>query len=261
MFKLKNLKVIVFILKYFYKKNVIGLLHKEIIVSRTACLGNDIINRLFNNEIIRFNNQKSRVDMILENNDTKISIFSLVNIINRMDILSIIYTQNFNLLNFKKPKYFFIDSYSELTDQKFSDNTEKNSFYCNYSDTNYNLEIFKDNYTCEGLINLENIKDKYDSLFKKINKDWNNVHIIFIHFPTTLEKREKFKDRADLIKLAIEELSTKYENLHSISVDDTYVSAPVVGNDEYKNFPYHYHEKTYQEFVNKINKLGVINGK
>lgn len=57
-------------------------------MSRRACLGNDIINRLYGNTIENINFPKNRVDLLTSETNNKISLISLYKMFNRYDILS-----------------------------------------------------------------------------------------------------------------------------------------------------------------------------
>lgn len=251
-------KTLFFILKFTYQKNLSLVLSNRIILSRTACLGNEIIERLFGKSLMRCNHQKTRVDLLINNKSSYIPIRYLQKIINRIDILGIVYIQNFDFFGYKKPKYIIIDSYSELTDQKFNHSEYGFSFYCNYSDIRRQSKMF-DNYSCEGLLALENISELYEKFVQQIIIKWGaDIPILFIHFPTQLDERIIFKQRADLIQKSIDTLSNKYANLHSISIEDEYVDFANTGTEENKKFPYHYHSKTYARFVEKILELGIF---
>lgn len=233
------------------------------IVSRTACLGNDIIGRLYGNTIESINFPKNRVDLLANETNNKISLMSLYKMFNRYDILSnSIYMQNktFFYKNIQ-PKAIFFDSFSELTDQKFTHNTKAFSFYCNFSDLNSSVTSFKEDISMEGLVNIDKLEKHYLLVFQRCIDTWGDIPIIFIHFPTKLDQREQFKIRAENIKKTVEKLSLHFKNLHSISIDDNYVDFAQVGNNKYKKFPYHYNDETYIEFVRRINELGVLDGK
>jgi len=228
-----------------------------IVVSRTACLGDRIIKILFENKrIINFNFPKNRVDLIVQKQRKNIPIIKMYKFFRRLDVLQhCIFMQNKNFFDKRlQPQYIFFDSFSELTDQKFTHKKDKFSFYCHWSDLKHN-EQFKKEFECEGLLELEKLEKYYVQLFDKVNKVYGKVPIIFIHFSTYLDKRDRFKYRAQKIKQVIEKLTNKYDNLYSISIEDKYVTLPV--NQD--KFPYHYSDETYNKYVEKIRKLGVIN--
>lgn len=230
------------------------------IVSRTACLGDDIINRLYGNTIENINFPKNRVDLLNSETNNKISLMSLYKMFNRYDILSnSIYMQNKIFYDKDiKPKAIIFDSFSELTDQKFTHKTKTFSFYCNFSDLNSDSKCFKQNIIIEGLLNMEDMEKYYQLAFQKCIDTWGNVPIIFIHFPTKLDKREQFVKRGHYIKKTVEKLSYQFKNLYSISIDDSVVNFANIGDDEYRKLPYHYNDQTYIEFVMKIKQLGVL---
>ena len=79
-----------------------------------------------------------------------------------------------------------------------------------------------------------------------------NVIVVFIHFPTFLDKREKFKIRGNYIKEVIFKLTFKYPFLHSIFLDDKFIFKSDDMNDD---FPYHYGNKTYEFFLDEVKKI------
>ncbi|MBU1667013.1 hypothetical protein KKC13_01230 [bacterium] len=230
-------------------------------MSRTACLGNDVISRLYGKNIININYPKNRIDLLATHLNKKISFFSIYKIFHRYYILAdSVYMQNQIFFDGRiKPKAIFFDSFSELTDQKFTHCTKNFSFYCNFSDLNSNSQELKNIVISNGLIELENLKESYKKVFQNCINTWGEIPIIFMHFPTKLDSREAFKLRAETIERTIKELSSEVKNLHSISIDDSYVDFAQSGNEEYRKLPYHYYDKTYEEFSKKIKELGVLN--
>lgn len=230
-------------------------------MSRTACLGNEIIDRLYGKEIVNINFPKNRIDLLSTKTTQKIKLLSLYKMFTRYDILSnSIYMQN-QLFYDKsiKPKAIFFDSFSELTDQRFTHKKQSFSFYCNFSDLNSDADSFKNNIISEGLLEIGELEKYYRLVFEKCIDTWEEIPIIFIHFPTKLDNREQFKQRANSIEKTIEKLSIQFNNLYSITVDDDFVDFAKTVNEEYRKLPYHYHDKTYEEFVRKIKELGVLN--
>ncbi len=230
-------------------------------MSRTACLGNDIIERLYGKDVAIVNFSKSRIDLLSDEKTSKISLLRLYKMFNRYDILvNSIYMQKQNFFDKNiRPKAIFFDSFSELTDQKFTHKKHYFSFYSNFSDLNSDSNSFKKNITSHGLLEVEKLEKYYRLVFEKCADTWGFVPIIFIHFPSKLETREQFKQRANSIKKTIEKLSAEFCNLYSIAIDDDFVDFAKIGNEEYRKLPYHYHNETYEEFVRKIRELGVLN--
>jgi len=225
------------------------------ILGRVACLGNEIITQL-NLEKGLINHQKSRVDFLLDlANDSKIkpNDKEIIPLLEKNYISGTIYQQQFNFFSRSKPDIIIMDSFSELTDQLFENKLDRTKFLANYSDIRHD-EQFNSRYITKGLLNLEQLYDIYHNFFEKIKKNYPATHILFIHFPTTLDKREKFQERGKAILHAIEKLSLEFKNLHSISIEDEFVYPTIKNSDELKDFPYHYGTETYKNFVTKVIK-------
>lgn len=142
----------------------------------------------------------------------------------------------------------FMDSYSELTDQKFFNYEKKWSFYANYSNINHSLE-FKSKFKAEGLLDQTSLIDQYHQFFSYFRNTYGNVPIIFMHFPVKLDSREKFKIRHQKIKEAIEEIKFEFMPFYSLEADDKIVDFPKETPSELRGFPYHFNEETYMNFI------------
>jgi hypothetical protein len=245
----------------FFKKlkNKFQINREDYILARVACMGKDIIDLLYL-DLKVINIQKGRVDLLynfIRNKELKPKISYLTKFIFRDDIITLIEEQL--LFTWEKkmraPKYIFIDSYSELTDQLFIHNTEKWMFCSNYSDINHSKD-FNDRFKTHGLLEINELKEKYQFYFSELRLKFPNSPIFFLHFPTTLDRREKFKERYRVIKKSIEDIKVKYEPFYSISVDENIVDWPEVNADEnLYNFPYHFNQSTYRTFATQIKKI------
>lgn len=227
-------------------------IHKNYVLGRTACLGQDVFKMLeLDVEFINF--QKARIDVF--ENSKKIKNTYALNYVVRDDIKSLV--KELSLIkyffSFNTPKFILIDSYSELTDQNFVHNKCKEiNFFCNFSDINHN-ENFKTNFTYLGLLDLNLIDFYYRIFFQKLSTNYPNCKIIFIHFPTKLDTRLKFIDRGNKIIDVIENLSKEFNNLYSIKAEDKIVDFPINDKKQFINaFPYHYNYETYRDITNKV---------
>lgn len=223
------------------------------ILGRVACLGNKIISDL-NLEKGLINHQKSRVDFILDlsNDDAlKPNYQEIIPLLSKKYIEGTIYQQTFDLFSRSKPHLIVMDSFSELTDQLFENKLNQTKFLANYSDIKHD-EQFNSLYSVKGLLAIEELYETYRNFLKKAQRTYPNTHILFIHFPTTLDKRAKFQERGKVILSSIEKLSLEFTNLHSISIEDKFVYPSNENSDELKDFPYHYDDQTYQIFINKV---------
>lgn len=223
------------------------------ILGRVACLGNEILGRLKLEKGL-INHQKSRIDFLLEL-DKNTTIYTSASIVypflQRTYIIGTIEQQKSNFFNKRKPNLIFLDSFSELTDQLFVNKKTGKKFLANYSDISHN-NSFNAAYNCLGLLPLEELESYYEKFFNKLFEVYPQTNVFFIHFPTTLEKRDKFCIRGQSIIKIIDTLSKVYPYLYSISIDDSLVFKSDDESDELKDFPYHYSEITYSAFVDKI---------
>ena len=147
-----------------------------------------------------------------------------------------------------------MDSYSELTDQLFVHRLQNWSFCSNYQNLNHSTNFTKE-FECRGLIPINKLYAVYQRFFSAVASEIGSMPIIFLHFPSELDDREKFKDRHDAIKQAIDLVSKTYPNLHSIEADSGVVTWPENAPEETKDFPYHYNQATYSNFAKKIREL------
>ena len=223
------------------------------IMGRVACMGQDVL-KLLEIDSTLVNVQKGRIDYldnIWKLKTNKVSSNKVIPFIKRDDIKLLIFQQQI-LYKFrkKKPLMLYMDSYSELTDQKFFNKKDKWSFFANYSDLNHTTK-FKDYFDSKGLIDTNILQDKYMSFFKDFRKFYGDVPIVFLHFPVDLDNREKFKIRYSEIKDAINKVKLEFENFYSFEVNENIVDWPQPKSKD--NFPYHYNKETYIDFAKQIN--------
>ena len=223
---------------------------KEWFLGRHACLGYDSL-RLLPNVPREINFQKGRVDLllsVLNSPSLKPKMSLLQGVMHRNDILPLIKQLEFlDVLPRKAPKFIFMDSFAELTDQLFRHKSERWLFACAYSDVNHS-DVFEGRFESCGLLSLQLLEGYYSCLFQEFEARWGAVPILFLHFPITLEGRQLYIERYHAIVNAIKRLSDRYKNLHSIQIDESEVSWPDFRSEELKNFPYHYDDKTYEKF-------------
>lgn len=231
----------------------VTLLCSDWVLGRVSCLGLELFDRAFSsNKFKLINTQKGRVDCVsgyVSGREARPKSKDIFRHLRRHDIASLVVQQQIFSLPSKRPKFILIDSYSELTDQKFSSIKNRYSFCCNYSDLDTNKE-FKSLFTCEGLLSLNSLGEYYDIFFKMLTSMYGNVPIIFIHFPSGLESRKDFINRADRILVEIRKIQKKYNKIHQISINSSIELSPdgVVDDD----FPYHYHEGVYVEMARQL---------
>jgi hypothetical protein len=228
-------------------------------MGRVACLGQDVF-KLLNLNPPLINTQKGRIDFlsdVLNNLNCKPHTNDTLKYINRNDIKGLILQQELFCKYKKPPVALYMDSYSELTDQRFFHKKNKWSFYVNYSDIAHSEE-FKGKFDSQGLLGLSEMMDQYYQFFSLFRLNYGSVPIIFIHFPVKLESREKFILRATEIKNTIDILKNDFQPFYSIEVNDEFVDWPKANSSEKQSFPYHYNLDTYVYFANQIKNLNIL---
>lgn len=230
--------------------------YRKAVLGRVACLGRDVFNMsfpAFSNSEILINQQKVRLDIFMEwVEGAKRPVANAVTPhLERDDIGKLIIEQE-QLPWFaanKKISFLIMDSFAELTDQKFTHKTEGWSFCAHYSDLKHTPE-FESTFSSEGLLSEDSFVETYRRFFTWFTKTHPGVPIFFIYYPTTLDEREKFKMRAIELKKAIEQMKKEFPMLQSIEVEDKDVSYHA--KDQ---FPYHYGYSTMQVFDKKLRTL------
>lgn len=244
--------------KFHLKAKKFSQIKKYKILSRSACLGNFVFEKLPFQEYETLKFPNSRVDLLLKH-PNKIDFLELskVNFRENGILLSLV-SQSYDFFAFKNVDIVYMDSFSDLTDREFMSKKYGYSIYCNYS---YYGEKKDDDllFSHNGRLNLELAQRYYDDFFDKINRTYNKnnqLKIIFLHFCTKLDSREAFKQRALKIKEIIDNLAKKYTNLHSISIDEDLVLAGHENKNfttiEAKSMPYHYAQTTYDYYAQKV---------
>jgi hypothetical protein len=237
-------------------KRILKSKSKKIVWGRVACLGKDTFD-LFKNDEILYNNQKGRIDYLSERFVSGLKIkpsYRNLKYIKRKDIRRLIIEQFYSSVNFtNEPVLLLMDSYSELTDQKFIDKEESSSFFfANYTDLDIN---FRDNINCDGLLGLdENLIKYYIEFFYNFRSRYSKTPIVFINFPKKLETRQKFIERHDYIKDTIIKVSEKFENFYVLNIPDN-----LVENSSNDDFAYHFSSQAYEYLALNIIKLNVLN--
>lgn len=242
---------------YSSKKNcreyLVELNTGDLIISRTACLGNIVLERFALKKYNINNHQKNRVDYILniyKNPQIKIETEKVSQFIPRKDIRNILKQEEKNIFEYDNPKLLIMDSYAELTDKLFCSKITNSSFCSHYSDIDH-CEDFDNEFECQDLLPINLIEKYYDEFFELFNKTYGNIPIIFINFPAKYDKREFYKDREQTIKSAIKNLCQKYKNI--IFIDPQYIN-----QDSNEEMPYHFSESTYDYIAYKIASLGIL---
>ncbi|MBU3616725.1 hypothetical protein [Polynucleobacter sp. JS-Polo-80-F4] len=232
-------------------------LWKEWFLGRHACLGYDVLKH-FDNLPTEVNFQKGRVDLLLSywGDRSLLPKSSLIaRFMARKDVLPLIrQLEFFDCLPRRAPKFIFMDSFAELTDQLFFNKLDKWQFCCGYSDLAHS-EVFSEQYECSGHMPSGRLKSAYTSLFDLFERRWGKVPIYFLHFPIALETRPIYIERYHAIALAIQEISKTRSNVFSVEVDGSKVHWPSDAPENIRSFPYHYEGKTYLMFKENIGRI------
>lgn len=218
-----------------------------IMLCRMACVGGEVINYKFGPNHDFNNQQKVRVDLFLDiiegrqqKPDANIIISHLRDDSDKQGVHK--QSEEFRWFNINgKPDYLLIDNYSELVDKKIT-HKEGWSFCAEYGDLK--PEFFDDGtFVDNGLLPIDKIYESYDLFFTYIKNKWN-IPIIFIHFSTALDIREKYINQGKAITEVLEKLSPKY-NIQNIHAD--------LNSIERKDGDcYHFGEKTIKNMADKI---------
>jgi hypothetical protein len=233
---------------------------KEWFLGRHACLGYDSLN-LMSKAPKGLNFQKGRVDLLLSllsRPSCKPKASALKGLMQRKDIWPLIkQLEFFDALPKKAPKFIFMDSFAELTDQLFRNKRDGWLFACAYSDINHTPQFENEFESC-GLLDVGKLEDRYTQLFEAFSARWGVVPILFLHFPIALEHRQLYIDRYQAIIEVIDRLTKRFPNLLPIRIDESEVAWPESTSEELKNFPYHYDPNTYEKFKVELEKTGLF---
>ena len=217
-----------------------ALSRHQILISRCACLGIDILKPF---KII--NRQKFRIDLPLSASfNEKVQTILIAKRYVKNSISNLVVQQSFNLwvCASRQSKFFIMDTYSELTDRKYTNN--KINICCHRSD----LKIGSlDHFSNGTLIDFESMKLGYRNFFIKLRKLNPNLKIIVILFPVKYDNRIQYKKQYDLIKYAL---------IDCLDLDISLIELPdsEIHKSLEDDYPYHFDSKTIDNF-----RLQVLN--
>jgi hypothetical protein len=250
--KMLNLK------KNIYKSNtkqkIINLIkfimsiNKHKVYGRVACLGRNIFELRYpkDTKTLLVNQQKVRVDLFVEwlEGAAKPRAELVKKYMLRQDVYPLIEQQSVSNWNSKcNFLYFLIDSFSELSDQKFTHKDEGWSFCCHYTDINHDSD-FDNIFECNGLLPINKIESSYDKFFNFIEEYYPNKKVFFIHFPTKYDERPIFKERGEEILRVMNKFQQERKNIQNV-----YINEELVELNENDYFPYHFSSQTNNAFL------------
>jgi hypothetical protein len=153
-------------------------------------------------------------------------------------------------LKIKKMKYLVMDSYSELTDKKFTNIKDGWSFCCHFGDL-YLADEFKNNFKIEGALPLENLEESYRAFFAWFEKNFPGKNVFFVHYPSLFDARSEYKERGAAILQTMQKISANKSYIKNIFLSEEEVTEKVKADP----FPYHYNDEIYQKLSKKWDKI------
>ncbi len=226
-----------------------------IILGRTACLGKDVLNETKFKYFPLNNLQKARADVFVNSitNSINLDLEEIKKHMLRQDVFPLIQEQsqmNWVRNKVRNPAFILIDSFAELTDQKFSHKSKNYSFCCHYNDLIHSGD-FKDIYNSDGLLDINQFEEYYFLMFSEIRKKYRTQKIVFMHYSAKFDDRIIFKERRKEISRVIQEYAKIDPDFINIDLDDE-----MYYPHENDKFPYHYNKKTHEHIVEKWKMSG-----
>lgn len=227
------------------------------VLSRTACLGNDsleLVQPIKQLKIPRSNLQKNRVDHLNFQLKGGIAKTARSEEIVGEAIFKMVQKQG-RIPNFKyaRPLFILIDTFSELTDQKFTTHDGR-VFYANYTDVNPRF-IQNGEILASGRIASSEILGNYTEMCRRLDTIWPDVTIIFLAYPTYYESRSDLLAQSAAIRSAIYSVAEDRLKTKIIEVPVETVKQDIKTDD----YPYHFGNKTKmhiaQEIITFVSKL------
>lgn len=227
-----------------------NLSNQKIILGRVSCIGKDIL-KLEEKDYLLKNQQKSRVDnfyaSIIGKNKPQYNLIEPY--IGREDIKPLIKEQcdlPWLKVNTQNIKYILMDTYSELTDKKFTHKKEGWSFSCHYADLDKSKrKEFEKIFADEGLLPLKQLEKSYEQFFTWCKKEYSDIPIYVVVASSALDSKKEYKKRALEIKRVLKKLAKKNKQLRIITIPESQINP---GDD---SLPYHYSPLSLFEYKEK----------
>ena len=230
---------------------------------RTACLGSDVLKLAFPTITSgqRFHLQKVRIDSLLghllftrELKPTRVSL-KVRKWFLRDDVWGLADQQNSRLVARNSPPLFcLMDSYSELTDQKFAIGNSSNFFYSNYSDVSQEA-LRSGRLRAEGLLDLTDVAQYFEDFITAIGRQWGSIPIVLMTYPPDLESRDHFLVRSARIEELFRYLERKHENIFLVERPVAPIEADPMELAEGRVFPYHYALAVKEELARNLRRV------
>lgn len=231
----------------------------EPLLARHACLGWDVF-ALMRADCTVINVQKGRIDYLLDcwqNPSLRARTRYALPHLAREAIIPCIVQEEllYDWCSPKRPRALLMDSMAELADQRFAHKRDNWSFLCVYGDTTRSKELTT-SFDSQGLLALGSLDAMFQAFFGEVRRRFGEIPIFYLHYPSVLETRKKYIERAVAIRGVIERLADVFPRLHSISIDESIVRFPELAPPDMQDFPYHYNRATYLEFVRQLRATG-----
>lgn len=219
---------------------------------RLACLGKETIAHLgWDYPLV--NHQKARADYLVDGyldpaararvEEIDPAIFA------RLDILDL--QNELARLEFPRtpPLAMFLDSFAELTDQRFHRIGCGWSFCSHFSDLRGEL---LSQYEQTGLLPKNQIPCAITGMILMLRSIWPGVPLFYIHFPSELDERPAFRERAEIIAGALRRIQATVDGVFSITADSQIVAPDPQAPPELQGFPYHFHSDVSLDLAAKV---------
>lgn len=236
---------------------------KETILARHACLGTDVL-RLLQPAFRAINVQKGRVDYLVDcwrDPQRRARTLPVIAHMQREEIIGCVMQEEmlYDWIQPQRPVVLFMDSMAEHADQRFVHRSNGWSFLCSYTDLAH-TEQFRRVFAGAGLLPVDDLSKHFGTFFEEFRSRFGRIPIFYLHFPVKLEERQKFRERHRAIRQAIDGLSTEFQPLYSLAVDEAIVDRDEDRTASLWDFPYHYNKKTYEVFADLVRATGVWPG-
>jgi hypothetical protein len=208
----------------------------------------------------RLNIQKGRADLLLlKKREPKRYPFSYLQLLNRKDIWPLIVEQETQWWQAAvAPRFILMDSFSELTDQLFMGHVSQSCFCANYHDLNSEISRSLD-VLSSGLLPTSVLRNSYVELFTEFHELWPTTRIYFLNFPSHLETRELFLNRAERIREVIATIALSDSLL--VPIEFTITNSPEGSAPTSEDWmPYHYEEDNYFEMAVQFRSVVELDG-
>ena len=226
---------------------------------RYACLGASVLEAL-GRKYKMHNLQKGRIDYLAQTMQMSAAVCRPEKVVPHLtrDYIAPTIEQQLSLCPTFRPQLVYMDSFSELSDQRFRHRKDGWTFCSNYLDLRHDDE-FANTFESLGLLDLTDLHERYTRLIQIVRQRWGDIPIVYLHFPSDLETRDKFVSRAAEIRRIVEACAQVTPRLYSFSVSPSIVRPPDTVEPGMEDFPYHYSQETYLAFAGMIKRNPVLN--